>query len=317
VPLLSVVMPVYNQERYLSAAIESILAQTFTDFELIVVDDGSTDDSVREIERFKDRRIRLLRLEHQGFIRTLIQGFKEARAPWIARMDSDDISHPERLRVQMEFLDEHPECVFVGSAYGFLTPNGLTIAETEDFEWTYLEPVDITLGGRVFGDPTTIFRKSKAAEVGFYDLNFENENPLWYRLLRIGKGAVLGRVLYYTSWRLGSVSRSNFEANCSMHIEVRRQYDPSNFASLQVQPFCGERRKTVSKAKQGIAIFMAAGDKAAARELATAVWRQWPYDFTAARLLVQTGLGLERYRFWRTPGSKIRLQPSSIDLGEA
>ena len=292
-------MPVYNQQDYVGKAIKSVLAQTYSDFELIVVDDGSTDGSVREIEGFKDDRIRILRSEHQGFIRTLTQGFKEARSPWIARMDSDDISHPERLRVQMQFLDEHPECVFVGSAYGFLTPNGHLLAPKKDFEWQYIEPGHITLGGRVFGDPTTIFHRSKAAEVGFYDGDFENENPLWYRLLGVGKGAVLGRVLYYTSWRLGSVSRSNFEANSRMHLEVRRQYDPSNFANLQSQPFSGERRTTISKAKKGIAIFLAAGDKAAAREVATYVWRQWPYDFTATRLLVQTKLGVERFRFWR------------------
>lgn len=297
-PAVSVVMPVYNQQNCVARAIRSVLAQTFSNFELIIVDDGSTDETVGEIEAFKDERIRILRLKHQGFIRALTEGFKEARAPWIARMDSDDISHPERLSVQMEFLAEHPQCVFVGSAYGFLTPNGRLVAPGEEFEWRYVEPSHITLGGRVFGDPTTVFSRSKAALVGFYDPDFENENPLWYRLLAVGKGAVLGRVLYYNSWRFGSVSRSNFESNSHMHSEVRRRYDPSNFARVPSDRFPGERRVTVSKAKQGVGIFMAGRDKAAARELSLCVWRRWPYDVTATRLVVQTLLGLERFRFW-------------------
>lgn len=298
-PTVSVVMPVYNQQDCVGQAIRSVLAQTFSDFELVVVDDGSTDDTLREVERFQDERIRILKSEHQGFIGALIQGFKEARAPWIARMDSDDISHPDRLQMQMQFLEQHPECVFVGTAYGFSTPNGYLVAPKEDFEWKYVEPAQITLGGRVFGDPTTIFHRSKAADVGFYDANFENENPLWYRLLRVGKGAVLGRVLYYNGWRLGSVSRSNFEANCRTYLEVRQQYDPSNFANLKHEPYPGKRKMVTIIAKQGVAIFLAAGDKGAAREVATRVWRQWPYDLRIIRLLIQTGLGVKRFRFWQ------------------
>jgi glycosyltransferase involved in cell wall biosynthesis len=299
IPTVSIVMPVYNEQASVARAIKSVLAQTFADFELIVVDDGSTDESMREVESFKDERIRILKLDHQGFIQALTQGFQQARAPWIARMDSDDIAHPDRLRLQMQFLEEHPECVFVGTAYGFLTPNGRFVAPTEDFDWKYVEPGHITLGGRVFGDPTTVFSRAKAAEVGFYDNDFENENPLWYRLLQQGKGAVLGRVLYYNSWRLGSVSRSNFESNSHMHTKVRLRYDPLNFASVPSTPFPGERMATVSKAKQGVGIFMAAQDKAAARDLALSVWRRWPYDVTATRLILQAMLGLERFRFWR------------------
>ena len=116
-------MPVYNQERYVADAVKSILQQTFTNFELIVVADGSTDRTIEIAQAFADFRIRIIRKVHTGFITTLVKGYQEARGKWIARMDSDDICRPERLKRQMDFLENHSECTFVGSAYGFVARN--------------------------------------------------------------------------------------------------------------------------------------------------------------------------------------------------
>lgn len=116
-PLVSVTMPVYNGERFLAVAIESILTQTFSDFELIVVDDGSQDSSADIARQFADRddRIRFIQLErNQGHAVARNRAIEEARGQFIAGMDCDDISLPERLQMQVDFLQSHPEIGALG-----------------------------------------------------------------------------------------------------------------------------------------------------------------------------------------------------------
>jgi glycosyltransferase involved in cell wall biosynthesis len=108
VPLVTVLMPVYNGERYLREAIDSILKQTYTEFEFLIINDGSTDKSVNVIQSYNDRRIRLV---HNGgnikLIATLNRGLELAQGKYIARMDCDDISLPERLKEQVEFMEKN------------------------------------------------------------------------------------------------------------------------------------------------------------------------------------------------------------------
>jgi glycosyltransferase involved in cell wall biosynthesis len=107
-PIISVALPVYNGERYLSEAIDSILAQTFVDFELIIIDDGSTDaslDILRDYEK-RDARIRLIYRENSGLVMTLNEIIDLARGIWIARMDQDDIAMPQRFEKQMQWLEQ-------------------------------------------------------------------------------------------------------------------------------------------------------------------------------------------------------------------
>lgn len=115
-PKVTVFIPVYNRERYVGDAIESMLAQSFSDFELLVVDDGSTDDSVAVIESYRDPRVRLVRNEQNlGIPRTRNRGLELARGEYIAILDSDDCSYPDRLEKQLAFLDAHPDYAEVGS----------------------------------------------------------------------------------------------------------------------------------------------------------------------------------------------------------
>lgn len=114
VPEISVVMPVYNGGAYLAEAIESVLAQTFANFELIVADDGSTDDTPQTVAAFADPRIISLRREHD-YISTLNAAMQAARAPFIARMDADDRMVPQRLQVQRDYLLAHPGIDVCGS----------------------------------------------------------------------------------------------------------------------------------------------------------------------------------------------------------
>lgn len=115
-PKVTVLMPVYNGEKYLCEAMDSILNQTFTDFEFLIINDGSTDNSVRIIESYQDPRIRLVHNERNiHLIRTLNKGLELAKGEYVARMDCDDISHPERLKKQVQFMDEHLEVGVCGT----------------------------------------------------------------------------------------------------------------------------------------------------------------------------------------------------------
>lgn len=115
-PKISVIMSVYNGGQYLNEAIDSILNQTFTDFEFIIIDDGSTDDSAEIIKSYDDERIIIIQQENKGLAAALNEGIKIARGKYIARMDVDDIALLLRLEKQMSFLDGNKDCVIVGSS---------------------------------------------------------------------------------------------------------------------------------------------------------------------------------------------------------
>lgn len=115
---ITVLMPVYNAEAYLAQAVDSILAQTFTDFELLVINDGSTDGSAALLESYTDPRIRVLHNpQNLKLIATLNRGIPLAKGKYIVRMDADDIALPDRLQKQWEFMETHPEVGICGTWY--------------------------------------------------------------------------------------------------------------------------------------------------------------------------------------------------------
>ncbi|MDW3681300.1 glycosyltransferase [Cupriavidus sp. CV2] len=133
---ISVIMPVHNGGRYLAEAIDSVLNQSYTSFELIVVDDGSTDDTSEVLASYRDSRLVVVRREKLGLVNALNEGLKLTRGDYIARMDADDICERTRLEVQADFLDQHPNihviCTDIttidmsGRAVGKETYRGLT-----------------------------------------------------------------------------------------------------------------------------------------------------------------------------------------------
>lgn len=131
VPPLSLVMSVYNNAPYVGAAIDSILAQSFTDFEFLIVDDGSTDGSGEIIaaRAAGDARIRMIRQTNRGFVASLNRLFAEAKSRWVARMDGDDLSHPERLARQMKFLDANPKVGVVSCEARLIGPDGAELTD--------------------------------------------------------------------------------------------------------------------------------------------------------------------------------------------
>lgn len=123
-PAISVILAVYNGEKYLKASIESILAQSFPYFELIIIDDGSTDRSVEIISFFQDPRIILIKQKNKGLASALNSGINISRGKYIARVDADDIALPERFKKQYEFMEKNPQCVAVGSWANWIDMDG-------------------------------------------------------------------------------------------------------------------------------------------------------------------------------------------------
>ena len=124
-PKVTVLMPVYNGEKYLKESIESILNQTFTDFEFLIINDGSIDNTFKIIKSYKDPRIRLLENEKNlGLVATRNRGIKESLGEFIALLDSDDVAYPKRLKKQINFLESHSEFGIVGSWINIIDANG-------------------------------------------------------------------------------------------------------------------------------------------------------------------------------------------------
>lgn len=124
-PLVSIVMPVYNTAPFLEEAVNSILNQTFKDFEFIIIDDGSTDGSLELLKTFRDERILLLSNGiNRGLVFTLHRGLKAAQGKFIARMDGDDVAVPDRLKLQLEYLKRHPEADLVASCVELMDEDG-------------------------------------------------------------------------------------------------------------------------------------------------------------------------------------------------
>ena len=116
-PEVSVILSVYNQAQYLPQAINSILNQSFIDFEFIVIDDASTDNTPKILRQFKDRRIRIFTHQHQqGLAQSLNQAVKHSRGEYLARMDADDVAYPPKLETQLNYLIHHPHIAACGTA---------------------------------------------------------------------------------------------------------------------------------------------------------------------------------------------------------
>ena len=184
-PVVSVVMSVFNGERYLADAIESILAQTFRDFEFIIIDDGSTDRSLAILKKFaqRDGRIRLISRENCGLTASLNEGIAVARGVWIARMDADDISLPDRLEKQMAWVQQTGADV----CGGWVKLTGTWFHRV----WRYYSSSDAIklklLFGSAFAHPAVMLRSSVAKANPYSEkAHYVEDYELWTRLARLG-----------------------------------------------------------------------------------------------------------------------------------
>ncbi len=207
---ISVLLPVYNCPRYVGGAIESILAQTFADFEFLIIDDGSTDQTPEVLKKYTDPRIRIIRHENRGLAGTLNVGIKLARGKYIARQDQDDTSLPDRLAKQLSYMEEHPDCGLLGTWAQIM--DGDTLVER--YHRHPSDPCDIRyqlLFNNPFVHSSVMLRKSVLDAAGGYSTDPERQPPedyeLWSRLVRGARAANLPEVLLYYRETPGSMSR--------------------------------------------------------------------------------------------------------------
>jgi len=188
-PFVSILMPVRNEEQFLKAALASIKAQTFQEWELVVVDDGSTDGTAAILAAAAaDRRIRVLQNSGHGLVAALNRGLAACRGVFIARMDGDDISHPERLARQLKVFARSPETGLVAAAFRHFPRRGLKIGMLAYEEWqnslTSHEQImaDIFVESP-FVHPGVMFRKKIIARLGGYrDMGWAEDYDLWLRM---------------------------------------------------------------------------------------------------------------------------------------
>lgn len=193
-PRFSVVLPVRNGASHLPAALDSLRAQTEPAWELIAVNDGSTDHTgeVLEAARQMDPRIRVLHTAPDGIVSALNRGLAEARAPWIARMDADDVAHPRRLEKQGAFLEAHPEIGLVSCQVAFGGDGARAGGYQRHVGWlnTLLSPHEIQQARFIespLAHPTVVFRRDIPAALGAYrDGDFPEDYELWLRWLEAG-----------------------------------------------------------------------------------------------------------------------------------
>ncbi|WP_406659832.1 glycosyltransferase family 2 protein [Methanolobus sp. ZRKC3] len=209
-PKVSVIMPVYNAEKYLKDAIESILNQTFLNFELLIINDGSTDKSRTIIESYNDPRIRLLNnKENSGLAKVRNRGIDEAKAEYIAWLDADDISHPLRLEKQVKLLDEHPEIGICGTWVK-------TIGTKRNHKWRYPTNPDFIRCRMLFDDPlatsSVMLRKELLVEDNqYFDLNYPpaEDYDLWERLSYCCKITNIPKILTFYRLHENQTSKMN------------------------------------------------------------------------------------------------------------
>ncbi|MEL6558754.1 MAG: glycosyltransferase [Bacteroidota bacterium] len=191
-PLVSVLLPVYNAAEYVDRAILSVLNQTFKDFELIIVDDGSTDATKAVIESIDDPRIHLICANHRGIAESLNLGLTQLRSNYIARMDADDFCEADRLTKQVEYLELHPQVGAVACKVKYNSFHSLADGYKNYVDWTneLLTPEDIMINRFVespLAHPSIVFRKSLIESFGSYTTEYVPEDyELWLRWMDHG-----------------------------------------------------------------------------------------------------------------------------------
>lgn len=185
-PEVSVVMSVHNSSRFLQEAIDSILAQTYEDFEFIIVDDGSTDESGLILAEQTDDRIRVLRLqENQGIPVAVQRGIEMSSGKYIARMDSDDVALSTRLEKQLAFLESFPEVGVVGAQRRYLDAEGNVSVSNVSVPCGHNRIVWSVFLGASFWNSSTVIRREVLDEAGGYDSRYlyASDLELWTRLI--------------------------------------------------------------------------------------------------------------------------------------
>lgn len=224
-PAVSILMSVYNGDVYLAEAMDSVLAQTFTDFELIVVDDGSTDRSPTMLADYakRDARVCVVTQKNAGLTAALNHAAKLAAAPLLARMDPDDVALPQRLAKQVAYLAGHPHVTLLGTRVMLIDPYG-TVYQHPQHALVH-EELDTKLmegEGWAIVHPAAMMRRDAFENVGGYDERFRTSQDfdLWLRMAETGRLANLAEPLLKYRQHLGSANFAKAEQQKKLKVQI-------------------------------------------------------------------------------------------------
>lgn len=221
--LVTVLMSVYNDEAYLAEAIESILNQTYKDFEFLIFDDASTDNSFRILEYYakKDRRIKLITNKiNRGLGYNLNRGVEIAESPWIARMDADDLANPNRLQLQLNYVQAHPDTSIVGGCAVDIDRRGNIVSQRK--VPTQHKQIKELIWTNPFIHGTVLFKRDAILAVGSYSpsLAKRQDYELWFRCAQAGlKFANLPQPLIRYRFTDNTLQRNNWKV-ALIHLRI-------------------------------------------------------------------------------------------------
>lgn len=221
--LFTVGIPVYNAMPYLPAAVESILSQTFADFDLLIINDGSTDKSIEYLRSLSDPRLRLIEQSNAGLTSTLNRMLHEANTPWLVRMDADDVSRPNRLEILKRAIDQHPDAAMVYTDAAHLGhPRAVSHARCSSGSPSQL--ATMVRSGRLLSlvHSTVVLNVKTVIEAGGYRFDLHVEDlDLWWRLALAGEIIHIPEVTVDYRLNNGSICRSNLETLSANTIYVQ------------------------------------------------------------------------------------------------
>ncbi|WP_438481986.1 glycosyltransferase family 2 protein [Oleiharenicola lentus] len=240
-PLLSVLLPVHNAARYLPAALASLAAQTLTDFEIIAVDDGSTDTSPALLRAYgaHDLRLNIISQENTGIVGALNAGLGLARGYFIARMDADDIALPNRFATQLAYLREHPHCVAVGTDVLYVDPEGAPLVRHRPaLDHATIIAQLLEGNGGALVHPSVLFRRDAIEQAGGYRAryNWVEDLDLYLRLAAIGSLANLPDVFLHYRQHSKSVNSTQGNRETLRHEIVNPHRHAAGLSTLVTKP---------------------------------------------------------------------------------
>lgn len=217
-------MPAYNSARFLPTALESTLSDRLGSFELLLIDDGSTDETSEVLDRYNDPRLKIFRQRHLGLVETLNRGLRIAIAPLIARLDADDVSHPERLIQQFRFLQAHPNVGLLGTAANQISEDGRFLVkhfvETDDhrIKWRLLF-------ANQFSHSSVMFRRNLALDLGGYSSGDKHAEDygLWVRIAKSAQVRNLSQPLVSLRNHPDSISQRHERAMSATHLRISKE----------------------------------------------------------------------------------------------
>lgn len=232
-PKITVLLPIFNAENYIESCLSSLIAQTFKDFEIIAINDGSTDRTLKILERFaiKEKRLKIINQENNGLIKTLNRGLELASGKYLARIDSDDIAHQERLEIQANYLDEHNRCLMCGTDFFTFRDENPKLKRFSTRQNPNFHKAEMIFGPSI-AHSSVMFRAEDFARLCLkYDPKYRDaeDYELWTRVQIHGEIKVIPKPLMKIRLHSGSItdiadSRAKHSERISIISEIQNNY---------------------------------------------------------------------------------------------